>query len=80
MIPTVEWKDGAVRLLDQSRLPGQVEYLECRDVEAVARAGAKRSLVEKPAALESTRSRITLKGRAPWRSPITAGESPSPAC
>lgn len=38
MIPTVEWKDGAVRLLDQSRLPGQVEYLDCRDVESVALA------------------------------------------
>ncbi|HRA98219.1 MAG TPA: hypothetical protein PLF68_14840, partial [Nitrospira sp.] len=25
MVPTVEWKDGAVRLLDQSRLPMHVE-------------------------------------------------------
>jgi methylthioribose-1-phosphate isomerase len=38
MISTVEWKDGAVRLLDQSRLPGQVEFLECRDYRAVATA------------------------------------------
>ena len=38
MIPTVEWKDGTVRLLDQSLLPGKVEILECRDVETVARA------------------------------------------
>ncbi len=38
MVPTVEWRDGAVRLLDQSRLPGAVEFLECRDVAAVARA------------------------------------------
>jgi methylthioribose-1-phosphate isomerase len=36
MIPTVEWKEGAVRLLDQSRLPETVEFLDCRDVEAVA--------------------------------------------
>ena len=36
MVPTVEWKDGAVRLLDQSRLPTYVEFLDCRDVEAVA--------------------------------------------
>jgi methylthioribose-1-phosphate isomerase len=35
MIPTVEWKAGAVRLLDQSRLPESVEFLDCRDVEAV---------------------------------------------
>ena len=38
MVPTVEWKDGAVRLLDQSRLPDAVEFLECRDVESVVQA------------------------------------------
>ncbi|HZS94968.1 MAG TPA: S-methyl-5-thioribose-1-phosphate isomerase, partial [Chloroflexota bacterium] len=38
MVPTVEWKDGAVRLLDQSRLPESVEFLECRDYQAVAGA------------------------------------------
>lgn len=36
MIPTVEWKNGAVRLLDQSRLPESIEFLDCRDVDAVA--------------------------------------------
>ncbi len=38
MIPTVEWKEGVVRLLDQSQLPGRAELLECKDVEAVASA------------------------------------------
>jgi methylthioribose-1-phosphate isomerase len=38
MVPTVEWKDGAVRLLDQSRLPGTVEFLDCRDYQMVADA------------------------------------------
>lgn len=38
MVPTVEWKDGAVCLLDQSRLPGAVEILACRDYRAVADA------------------------------------------
>ncbi len=38
MVPTVEWKDGAVRLLDQSRLPGAVEFLDCRDYKAVGDA------------------------------------------
>ncbi len=38
MVPTVEWKDGAVRLLDQSRLPERVEFLDCRDYQAVGRA------------------------------------------
>ena len=38
MVPTVEWKNGAVRLLDQSRLPEHVEFLDCRDYRAVADA------------------------------------------
>jgi methylthioribose-1-phosphate isomerase len=38
MLPTVEWKNGAVRLLDQSRLPGQVRFLNCRSYKAVASA------------------------------------------
>lgn len=38
MVPTVEWKNGAVRLLDQSRLPGVVEFLDCRDYQSVAEA------------------------------------------
>src|SRR5574341_1581980 len=38
MVPTVEWKDGMVRLLDQSRLPGEVTFLDWRDYQAVGRA------------------------------------------
>jgi methylthioribose-1-phosphate isomerase len=38
MVPTVEWKDGAVCLLDQSRLPTHVEFVMCRDYQTVARA------------------------------------------
>ncbi len=38
MIPTVEWKEGVVWLLDQSQLPGHTELLECKDVDAVASA------------------------------------------
>ena len=34
MVPTVEWHKGAVRLLDQSRLPETVAFLDCRDVQA----------------------------------------------
>jgi methylthioribose-1-phosphate isomerase len=30
MVPTMEWKEGVVRLLDQSRLPGEIVYLDCR--------------------------------------------------
>jgi len=35
VVPTVEWKDGAVRILDQSRLPDKVEFVDCRDYETV---------------------------------------------
>jgi methylthioribose-1-phosphate isomerase len=35
LVPTVEWKDGAVRILDQSRLPDQVEFVDCHDYETV---------------------------------------------
>jgi methylthioribose-1-phosphate isomerase len=38
MIPTVEWKDGVVRLLDQSKLPGRVDILDCHDYSTVADA------------------------------------------
>lgn len=38
MIPTVQWHNGAVRILDQSRLPGSVEVLDCSDYREVARA------------------------------------------
>lgn len=38
MFKTVEWKNGAVRLLDQTLLPGEVVYVDCKDVEAVAEA------------------------------------------
>jgi methylthioribose-1-phosphate isomerase len=38
MVPTVEWRAGVVRLLDQSKLPGLVEFIDCRDHESVALA------------------------------------------
>jgi len=35
--PTLEWKDGAVAMLDQSRLPREVVYVTCRDAATVAK-------------------------------------------
>jgi methylthioribose-1-phosphate isomerase len=37
MIPTVEWKDGIVRMLDQTKLPFETVYIECKDYQTVAR-------------------------------------------
>jgi methylthioribose-1-phosphate isomerase len=38
MIPTVEWRDHQVRILDQSVLPGEVRFLDCTDCACVAEA------------------------------------------
>lgn len=35
---TLEWTDGELRILDQTKLPLQVEYLDCKSVEQVAEA------------------------------------------
>lgn len=37
MWQAVAWEAGAVRLLDQTRLPTEVAYVDCRDIEAVIR-------------------------------------------
>ncbi|NKB70636.1 MAG: S-methyl-5-thioribose-1-phosphate isomerase [Candidatus Latescibacteria bacterium] len=37
-VPTLRWCDGALVLIDQTRLPTEVVELSCRDVETVARA------------------------------------------
>src|SRR4249919_93355 len=34
----IRWQDGALQLLDQRKLPFQVEYLECRDSHSVSEA------------------------------------------
>ncbi len=49
MIPTVEWREGSVWLLDQSLLPGRAELLECKDVAAVASAIQKLKVRGAPA-------------------------------
>jgi methylthioribose-1-phosphate isomerase len=35
---TVEWRGGAVRMIDQRVLPGRLEFLECRTVDEVCEA------------------------------------------
>lgn len=36
MIPTIEWKKGIVRMLDQSLLPNEIKYIECIQYQAIA--------------------------------------------
>jgi methylthioribose-1-phosphate isomerase len=38
MIPTVEWKNNRVVILDQSALPGDVRFLDCKKYQEVAEA------------------------------------------
>jgi methylthioribose-1-phosphate isomerase len=37
MIPTVEWKNGIVMMLDQTKLPFETVYQECKDYQTVVR-------------------------------------------
>ena len=36
--PTIEWRDGAVRMIDQRRLPGELAFVEARTVEELCSA------------------------------------------
>ena len=36
MVKTIEWVDGKVRMIDQSRLPREVAYIDCTDYRMVA--------------------------------------------
>lgn len=38
MIQAISWRGGQVRLLDQRKLPGREEHLNCRNVEQLSRA------------------------------------------
>ena len=38
MLPTIEWRDDHVIMIDQRKLPGEELYVECRDYEGVAAA------------------------------------------
>ena len=37
-VATINWVEGALRLIDQTRLPEDLVYIDCRDVDAVAEA------------------------------------------
>jgi methylthioribose-1-phosphate isomerase len=38
MLPTIEWRDGAVVMVDQRKLPSEEIYVECRTAPEVAKA------------------------------------------
>lgn len=49
MVPTIEWKRGRVRMLDQRRLPQRVLFLEYKDYKGVAQAIKKMVIRGAPA-------------------------------
>ncbi len=38
MLPTIEWKDGAVVMIDQRKLPASEVYVTCKTAQEVAKA------------------------------------------
>jgi hypothetical protein len=38
MLPTIEWKDGAIVMIDQRKLPASEIYVSCKTAQEVARA------------------------------------------
>jgi methylthioribose-1-phosphate isomerase len=49
MLPTIEWAEDKVIMIDQRRLPAEEVYLECRDYENVAEAIEKMVIRGAPA-------------------------------
>jgi methylthioribose-1-phosphate isomerase len=47
--PTIEWRDGVVRLIDQRRLPGELVFIECRTVDELCEAIASLAVRGAPA-------------------------------
>ncbi len=72
MVKTIEWKDNKVIMLDQSRLPIDVAYIECRDYLKVAEGIKKLWIRGAPAIGIATAMGIALAAQE-----ITAGDHES---
>jgi methylthioribose-1-phosphate isomerase len=49
MIYSIEWKDDFIRILDQTRLPGEVSFIDCSDHRMVVSAISKMNIRGAPA-------------------------------
>jgi methylthioribose-1-phosphate isomerase len=63
-IDTIRWQDDHIVILDQTRLPEQEVYLECRDLDAVAGAIRRLSIRGAPAIGVAAAMGLALAGRA----------------
>ena len=41
MLPTIDWQDDVIVMVDQRKLPGQEIYVRCRTAQEVARRSAR---------------------------------------
>ena len=48
-IPTIKWINGNVRIIDQTKLPGKLQYITCRDVKTLWKAIRRLSVRGAPA-------------------------------
>lgn len=48
-IPTIEWRNNAVRIIDQTKLPHKLVYIDCRDVKTLVSAIKKLKVRGAPA-------------------------------
>ena len=48
-IETIKWVDGCARIIDQTKLPGRLEYIDCRDVATMWQAIKRLSVRGAPA-------------------------------
>jgi methylthioribose-1-phosphate isomerase len=78
-IRPVEWREGAVRLIDQRLLPARTEYLSCRSAAEVAEAIANMTVRGAPAIGVAAAYGVVLAARdryaedpARWRQRIVA--------
>jgi methylthioribose-1-phosphate isomerase len=64
MVKTIEWRDGKVIMLDQSRLPSEVRFIECTDFAMVAEGIKKLKIRGAPAIGIATAMGIALGAKA----------------
>ncbi len=48
-IETIKWVNGTARIIDQTKLPGKLEYIDCRDVKTMWQAIKRLSVRGAPA-------------------------------
>ncbi|MCF8061975.1 MAG: S-methyl-5-thioribose-1-phosphate isomerase, partial [Deltaproteobacteria bacterium] len=64
MIPTIEWRDDCVRMIDQRKLPARVDWFTCRGYRDVIRGIREMVIRGAPAIGVAAGMGLALAGRA----------------